>query len=191
MWGELETSLSARGLPAAGIGHDADTNLAGVVWCLTRHLRPEKAVETGVARGVTSAFILEAMERSGQGHLWSIDLPLVGPVWHLQSGVAVPDHLRRRWTFIRGASRRRLPKLLASLGQIDLFIHDSLHTHPTMSFELEQAWDRLRPGGALIADDVEGNAAFAEFGSSRAGADWFVAPHDGKPGLFGIAVKKA
>ena len=34
-----------------------------------------KVVETGVAHGVTSRFILEALERNGRGFLWSIDLP--------------------------------------------------------------------------------------------------------------------
>jgi hypothetical protein len=56
-----------------------------------------------------------------------------------------------------GSSRRRLPKLLSELDQIDLFIHDSLHSERNVRFELDRAWTKLRPGGAIIVDDVDAN----------------------------------
>jgi hypothetical protein len=49
--------------------------MARTAWTVVRHLRPERVVETGVARGVTTAVLLQAMERNGYGALWSIDLP--------------------------------------------------------------------------------------------------------------------
>jgi len=54
---------------------DADPAFARAAWCLARHLRPQHVVETGVGRGVTSRAVLEALERNGHGHLWSMDLP--------------------------------------------------------------------------------------------------------------------
>jgi hypothetical protein len=75
----------------AGWG-DGEPGMIRAVWCLLRHLRPEKVIETGVARGFTSRFILEALERNSAGHLWSIDLPPVrAPELHAQVGAAAPS----------------------------------------------------------------------------------------------------
>jgi hypothetical protein len=41
------------------------------------------------------------------------------------------------------------------LGQIDLFVHDSMHTARNVRFELEPVWPALTPGGAVLIDDVE------------------------------------
>ena len=65
------------------------------------------------ARGITSRFVLKAFARADGGHLWSVDLPpprATEP--HEQIGIAVPRSLTARWTYVRGSSRRRLPKLL-------------------------------------------------------------------------------
>jgi hypothetical protein len=79
LWRDVVSSLTASGL-AVGRGSyvgwdDAGPGLARAAWCLTRHMRPKKVVETGVARGVTTRLILEGLERNGEGRLWSIDLP--------------------------------------------------------------------------------------------------------------------
>jgi hypothetical protein len=83
LWPEVISELEAKGIRAGPESfqnwNDGDAGLVRAIWCLTRHLSPKKVVETGVAHGVTSRCILEAFTRSGDGHLWSIDLPpLVG-----------------------------------------------------------------------------------------------------------------
>ena len=125
--------------------------------------RPGKVVETGVAHGVTSRFVLEALERNGDGHLWSVDLPPIDRDWQKQVGMAVGDRFADRWSYMKGSSRRRLPELLSRLGQIDLFIHDSLHSKRNVCFELDRAWQALRPGGAIVVDDVDANWGFESF----------------------------
>lgn len=104
--------------------------------------------------------LLEALRRRSSGRLWSIDLPPLAAGWREQTAAAVPDRLRARWTYLRGSSRRHLPRLLGSLGRNDLLVHDSAHTERNMSFELQRAWAHLAPGGALLADNISGNAAF-------------------------------
>jgi hypothetical protein len=174
LWSEVVQSLEAKSLRLgrgafAGWG-DGEPGLVRAVWCLTHHLRPNSVVETGVARGITSRFILEALARNDAGHLWSIDLPPpLDRGLHDQVGVAVPECLQDRWTYIRGSSRRRLPRLLAQLGEIDLFIHDSRHSQRNLLFELNHAWDALKPAGVLIADDIDLNCGFHSFRVSRSG----------------------
>jgi predicted O-methyltransferase YrrM len=158
----------------AGWG-DGEPALARAAWCLVRHLKPARVVETGVARGFTSRMILEALERNGVGRLFSIDLPTVlNPELQSQIGAAVPDHLRHRWSFIKGSSRRRLPRLLAELKQIDLFIHDSDHSEWNTSFELQRAWPALRTGGFIMADDIDYSSAFQAFMQTNRGHQFFI-----------------
>lgn len=159
MWEQIHDELTAQGLAVGrwtyGRYSDADQALATAMWCAVRHLHPVRVVETGVARGVTTRMVLEAIALNGEGHLWSVDLPyLFDRSLHGQTGAAVPDAHRERWTYVRGSSRRRLRPLAAELGHVDLFLHDSLHTVRNMRFEMETVWPRLRPGGLMVIDDV-------------------------------------
>ncbi|MHA3704654.1 class I SAM-dependent methyltransferase [Jatrophihabitans sp. YIM 134969] len=146
--------------------HDGGTALADLLWVLVRHTRPDVVVETGVARGITSAFVLDALHRNGHGRLVSIDLPPIDPDWLGQTGAAVDPDLAGRWTYVRGAARRKLPRVLADVGRVDLFVHDGLHTSANTRFELEQVWPRLRPGGFLVVDDADDNDAVRRFGAT-------------------------
>ncbi len=82
----------------------------------------------------------------------------------------VPPELRDRWHLVLGRSQDELPPLLERIGEIDFFMHDSEHSYECMSFEFETAWPALRPGGALVADDVTVNSAWPEF-VQRAGRE--------------------
>jgi len=189
LWNSVVSSLEAQG---SGFGerYDSDVALAEANWCCVRHLRPERVVETGVARGVNSRVILEGIERNGTGHLWSIDLPPVPEGWRTQSGAAVTQSLRGRWTFLEGSSRRHLAPLLADLGSVDIFIHDSLHSAANMRFEMSTAWPHVRSGGAMLADDIESNPAFALFTRTVPSSPMLVARQDAmKRGFFGVVVK--
>ncbi|MBV8989553.1 MAG: class I SAM-dependent methyltransferase [Solirubrobacterales bacterium] len=192
LWSELLEEVRAHGLSLGrgtyGGWDDADSALARAIWCLMSHLHPAKVIETGVARGVTSRCILEALARAGTGHLWSIDLPAMDATLHDQIGIAVPDGLRRRWTYISGTSRKRLPTLLDQVGPIDLFIHDSSHTKRNLLFELQHAWDAMERG-AIVADDIDQSAAFAEFACQLPPGSTFVVEADDGSALFGIALK--
>ena len=203
LWPEVRARLDAKGLSIGratfGCYNDGDPGLLRAVWCLARHLQPANVVETGVARGFTSRFILEALERNGAGRLWSIDRPPpTKPELHGQVGAAVLDHLHHRWSYIKGSSAQRLPGLLSRLGQIDLFIHDSRHTERNVRFELDRAWAVLRPGGALVVDDIDLNWGFRSFTHMHPRHEFLICyaeplQHDpsrfGGTGLFGIIRK--
>jgi Methyltransferase domain len=174
LWQDVMRSFESQGVRLgrgafAGWG-DGEPGLVRTAWCLVHHLRPAKVVETGVARGISSRFILEAFVHNQRGHLWSVDLPPpLDRGLHNQIGTAVPDNLRDRWTYVRGSTRRRLPGLLREVGEIDLFIHDSRHTERNLMFELQHAWAALRQNGVAVADDVDLNCGFHAFKDSRIG----------------------
>lgn len=193
---ELLTAAAERGLAvgrgAYGGWDDADERLARLAWCLVRHLRPSRVVETGVARGFTSATILQAMARNGSGGLWSVDLPpLLHPELSVETGAAVPAEMRDRWTLVRGSSRRVLPALLDELGPIGLFLHDSMHTTRNVSFELDLAWPHLVDGGVTVVDDVQRNRGFGRFARTHGDAVPLLGPAEDGRALIGCLLKES
>ena len=174
----------------------ADSLFARLCYLACRLVAPETVIETGVAYGVSAAFMLKALQQNGRGRLHSVDLPPLRREYERFWGVAVPEDLRQGWRLHRGASRRVLPGLLREAGPVGLFVHDSLHTRRNMRREFDAAWPGLSPGGLLLADDVERNSAFADLRLKdptlwRVVRDRERDPLHGKaaPVVFGIAVK--
>jgi predicted O-methyltransferase YrrM len=151
---------SASAIPAAHFFAKKVT----LQYAVARALRPHTVVETGVQHGVSSAYILKALEANGSGSLHSID---VGENTEMPPGRELgwvpPSRLRSRWSLQIEDSRTALPRLMAEISPIDLFIQDSLHTYDHMMFEFEVAYPALRPGGILMADDATWNASFDDF----------------------------
>jgi len=174
----------------------ADSRFARLCYLLCRLVSPSIVLETGVAYGVSSAFILNAFEVNGHGTLYSVDLPPLRGEYEKFWGIAVPETLRGRWRLHRGSSARVLPHLLEEIGTVDFFVHDSLHTRKNMRREFDTVWPHLRNGAVLLADDVERNRAFGDLRQKnpalwRVVEDREVAPLQGKaaPVMFGITMK--
>ncbi len=144
-----------------------------LLYVVTRACRPSVVVETGVLNGFGSAFILQALQDESKGALHSVDRPPTESHIIAQGttplpagkapGWAIPDALRARHELHLGAAEVVLPKLLAQLSSIDVFLHDSDHAYAHVMFEVGLAWHYLVPGGALLVDNVEQNSAFVDF----------------------------
>jgi len=165
--------------------HNASLGLARCCYVVCRAMQPAVVLETGVGYGVTSAFFLQALAVNAKGRLWSIDLPPLSADSERQSGVLVPNELRSRWNICRGRARDVLPKVLSDVKEVNVFLHDSLHTYRNMAFEFQTVWPRLRAGGVLLSDDVGMNGAFEDFCSMVSPA---FSATDGSA-YFGVAVK--
>ncbi len=135
-----------------------------------RALAPNTVVETGVANGVSSAYLLLALQKNGKGCLHSIGLAdpvFLPPGKHL--GWLVPQWLRVAWQIHVGDAREILPTLLTQLGNIGVFIHDSDHSYDHMIWEFETAYPKLQHRGLLVSDDAFWNNSFYDF-ARKAGA---------------------
>ena len=133
-------------------------------YAVVRAFQPRIVIETGVANGVSSAYLLLALQANGLGTLCSIGLddPEFLPVGK-SLGWVVPHELQSRWRLLVGDSQMILPRLLAEVSPTDIFIHDSLHTYEHMLWEFRTAYPYLRPGGLVFSDDAGWNSAFSEF----------------------------
>ena len=190
---DIGALLAARGLGTGrhtyGWYSDADIELCSAIWCAVRHLQPDVMIETGVAHGISSRIALEAMSANDRGHLWSIDLPHpLNHQLHGQTGVAVTDECRPRWTYVEGESQRMLPPLVTEVAKVELFIHDSLHTAKNTLFEMEQAASIMPPGGVMLVDDIRGHDGFATFSRRHPEFKTMLCSTADRAAGFGIAV---
>jgi predicted O-methyltransferase YrrM len=168
-----------------------DPSLGELLYGLVRALRPPVVVETGVATGVTSAYLLAALADNGTGRLHSIDLPATALLTNGLVGSAVPPALHERWVYHWGAAHRLLPRVMRERGgALRLFVHDSDHRYAPMRSELARAWDALAPGGWLVADDVDYNDAFAA-AAAAVGATPLYVRQTTKPATTGLIHKSA
>jgi len=144
------------------------------LYALVRLLRPRHVVEVGVSSGVSSAYLLAAMERSAHGTLHSVDRPKLesrrrprngNPSWALPpghaSGWAVPFPLRQRWDLRLGDKKDVVPLLAAELPPVGLFVYDVPHEETQAGREFTALDPRLPRGGVAIADHGPGGGLCA------------------------------
>lgn len=176
-----------RQLPFS-VAHNADPSLARLCYAAVRALKPDTVLETGVAYGVTSAFILKALEVNGGGVLHSVDLPPLAHEADRYVGMLIPEALRSCWHLHRGTSKRILPSVLPQLGQVGVFVHDSLHTYRNMYREFDMVTPYLTRPGLMISDDIGGNLAFRHWAERNKPDLHVVIKEAEKNSLCGLAI---
>lgn len=118
-------------------GHRFQSRLGDFI----RKNTPGIVVETG--SGVSTLYMLKAMEETGIGRLYSIDPSPVGGY--------VVEH--PRYQIIHKKSFQALAGLYKQTGPWNLFLHDSDHWIECMTYELEMAYNCVKEGGWIMADD--------------------------------------
>jgi predicted O-methyltransferase YrrM len=152
---KIDKSIKTSFIPSEW---DASDELALLCYAIIRITKPLAVVETGVARGVTSFYILKALEENKQGHLYSFDLPVVERNAEKEVGLLVSNSLKTRWTLSLGSSLKEMKKIRKKVPNIDIFIHDSDHTYAGERKEYNYALNWFNNSGILISDDVCTNA---------------------------------
>jgi len=140
-----------------------DLSTRHLLFSLCYIIKPKIVVETGVANGFSSSYILHAIKDIPESKLISIE-KLFFP-WHTKKGVGlgIPKKLKDKHILKIGEGKDELKKIDE---EIDIFIHDSFHTYNTMMDEFKIAWPKIKKGGILCSDDVSENDAFLDFTDS-------------------------
>jgi cephalosporin hydroxylase len=151
------------------LGFERWIGIDRIAWyCLLRAESPSTVVETGVLRGESSLFALEALRRNG-GEVVSFDIGREAmpefhpwPTHEEEVGFFVPDDLHDSWQLIIGDSVEEIRKH-GSLEPVDVFYHDSKHTYEHIYNELESILPYMADDGLAIAEDIDGMSVFGDF----------------------------
>lgn len=138
------------------------------LYWLTRHMKPQVVVETGVAAGWSSRAFLAALKRNGAGRLWSSDLPYFRlPRPERFVGVLVEPELREGWTLLLEGDEANLPRILEQVPQIDLFHYDSDKMRSGREFAMSLIRQKLSPAGIIVMDDIHNDDWFKTYVTSN------------------------
>jgi len=135
-----------------------EQNSAFLIYSLIRLLKPDKVVETGVANGHSTFFILNAILKNGKGKLYSIDIDY-------NVGILVDEQLKANWRLyvLPRANSRELNKYLSTIAPVDIFIHDSNHMYYWQIMEYRTFLRHINDYGLILSDDVDYSLAFIDF----------------------------
>jgi hypothetical protein len=152
------------------------------LYALARLTRPRHIVEVGVSSGVSSAYLLRALERNRAGTLHSIDLPKSPSKlrsdpprasWAIpegkSSGWAVPKRLHSRWDLRIGNKKDLIPVLAEELDAVDLFVYDVPHEDRASTREFRAVDERFHAGSVAVADHGPGGGLC---GALRSWSSW-------------------
>jgi methyltransferase family protein len=121
-------------------------------YAIVRATQPELVVETGTHLGLGSCVLASALLRNGHGRLTTIDIdPEAG---YLIGGPYASVIDRRTGSSV---------ELLADTRNVDIFLHDSLHTYDYETLELKAVEGNLSPGAIVLSDNAHDSAALSDW----------------------------
>lgn len=170
VWEELEKSAFLQSLEdrLAMTEERPDrvhSNWRELLYVIVRLNKPSDIIETGVYDGLSSAYILAALDANAGGRLHSVDVNdpshVPNDIDATDAGWLVPDWLCDRWLLTYGDARNELPGVIDDASP-DIFLHDSLHTPEQMRFEFETALEAMASGTLLMTDNSRFNGVFRE-----------------------------
>jgi hypothetical protein len=130
---------------------DLGDSMGLLIYCYVRSKKPRLIIETGVAAGVSSSILLEALRLNGSpGDLVSIDVTE-------KVGEVIPNNLRSSWTLEVLDYRNQessLVNLLRSYNSSEIFLHDSDHSNAWQITEFKEAFVNLEKCEVFFFDDI-------------------------------------
>ncbi len=156
--------------------------LSFALYSLLRLRRPQRVLETGVADGVSTFFLLNAVAKNGSGSIHSVEVDG-------NCGSLLSDGERDAWNLhIIPAKRPRAFADVVARITPDLFFHDSNHLYYWAHFEYETIRGQLGERCLITSDDVDKSFAFLDFCSTESLTPAFLLD---RWKLFGIALPRS
>jgi len=133
-------------------------NTSFLIYSFIRLLKPNKVVETGVANGHSTFFILNALMKNGNGSLHSIDIKD-------DVGGLITEELKQYWNLyvLPRTNEKALNQYLEKIAPVDVFIHDSNHMYYWQMLEYRSFLKNISDSGFILSDDVDSSYAFIDF----------------------------
>ena len=132
-----------------------DESCGALIQRVIREIRPQVAVEVGLAFGISTLYILEALKETGAHKLIGMD-----PAQHDQYWRGGGLHAISRagyeslYEFHESTSQQVLPALAAQGQKIGFAFIDGWHTFDHTLIDFFYIDQMLEPGGVVVFDDV-------------------------------------
>lgn len=129
-----------------------------LLYSFIRLYHPLKILETGVANGHSTFFILNALIKNAKGKLYSIDIDS-------NVGSLITEDLKKHWELfiLSKTNKKSLGEIFKKLYPVDIFIHDSNHFYYWQELEYNLAFRFVKKEGFIMSDDVDTSYAFLDF----------------------------
>jgi hypothetical protein len=121
-------------------------------YAIVRAAQPDHIVETGTHLGLGSSVIAAALLRNGHGRLTTID---IDP----QSGYLIGEP----WSSVVDRRIGSSLDILPQLGEVDIFLHDSLHTYDYETREFTAVGPNLKADAIVMSDNAHDSAALSDW----------------------------
>lgn len=132
-----------------------EEQMSELLYTVVRAAKPQVLLETGVADGHSTSVILDALAANGSGELHSVEIS------HEVGGLVLD---KSRWHLhVTDPSTDDFEKVVASLGTVDLFLHDGDHRYEAQYREYREVWPKMRSGGLFLSDDIDWCWAYVHF----------------------------
>jgi predicted O-methyltransferase YrrM len=121
-------------------------------YALVRALQPDHVVETGTHLGLGSCAIAAALLRNGHGRLTTIDIdPEAGSL------------IGEPWASVIDRHTGDSVEVLRRMEDVDMFLHDSLHTYDYETRELAAVEGNLRGTAMVLSDNAHDSSALSDW----------------------------
>ena len=130
---------------------DLGSGMSEFVYTAIKVKKPDKVVETGVAAGVSTNTMLNALHSNANGKLVSVDITD-------QVGELIDDALKNRWVLeiLPEVGREKtFAKYLRENADASIFLHDSDHSSSWQKKELALVVRELANIELILFDDVD------------------------------------
>ena len=169
LWNEsMEFEVSLNNSAKMSIPEEILQKMGGAGACellyfLVRKMDLNVIVETGVSLGYSSATLLSALKKNGDGRLYSSDFPYPG----LKDsgkyiGILVPEEMRKDWILKIRGDRYNLPEISDMAGKVDLIHYDSDKSFVGREFALRVLEKNISSDTFIIMDDIHENVHFKQ-----------------------------
>lgn len=138
------------------LNYAIEEQTAYFIYSFIRIIKPLKLIETGVANGNSTYFILNALKENGRGKLYSVDIKS-------DVGTLLSDDEKQNWELFILKSKRDFKEYLSKNAPFDVFIHDSDHSYFWQYFEYQTIKSFMSPNGFIMSDDADHSYAFIDF----------------------------
>ncbi len=161
-----------------------------LLYFLVRKLAPNNVVETGVAGGWSSLFILRALKKNGKGKLYSSDFPyfrLEEPEKYI--GYLAKNEINKKdWYLDIRGDDVAIPEILKRVGdeKIDLIHYDSDKSYSGRDNVLKRLKPKINNKTIIIFDDIQNNLHFKNLIKTNK-KNYFILEFQGKYlGIIGL-----